>query len=106
MPVELRTDRPGEWVLALSGVVDIFDAADLAALARRAAAGPAPRVVVDCAEARAVDTSATQVLLALGRALSADGRELRVAPPPARVAAFWHVGGLDRLLVPETAPRT
>ena len=92
---------PAEWVsdggaacLRLWGAVDIFDAVTVVAGAREAAVAAA-EVTVSLEAAGSVDTSVTQVLIALRRALGADGRSLRLdTPPPAVVAATWRQAGL------------
>ena len=89
-----------EWVgdtdtrcLRLWGAVDIFDAATVAAGAREAAAAGG-EVTVSLEAAESVDTSVTQVLIALRRALDADGRALRFDGPPAAVDMIWRQVGL------------
>jgi hypothetical protein len=78
--------------LRLSGAVDIFDAAVVLEGARRAAAAGVD-VSASLAAAESVDTSVTQVLLALRRALAPEGRVLRLDAPPA-VATIWRQAGL------------
>lgn len=89
-----------EWVgdtgtrcLRLWGAVDIFDAATVAAGAREAVAAGG-EVTVSLEAAESVDTSVTQVLIALRRALGADGRSLRLDTLPAPVATIWRQVGL------------
>lgn len=93
MPIEIvKAER--EWIIELRGVVDIFDAATLYTTAVAAADG-ASWVFARLDGAEALDTSATQVLLALRQALAADGRTLRVTGTPPAVAEVWRLGGLD-----------
>lgn len=97
MPFELlRND--GEWTLKLSGVVDIFEVAGLHAAAV-AAADDAPGVLAHLGEAQAFDTSTTQILLALKRALATSGRALRLESVPASVVDAWRDVGLGAELV-------
>lgn len=93
MPVELLKGE-ANWVLALSGIVDIFDAATLHAAAVEAADGAAGGVVTRLGSVEACDTSATQVLLALRRALAADGRWMRLEETPPPVSESWRLAGL------------
>ena len=93
MPVEVS--RSGsEWSITLSGTLDIFEAQTLHATAVEAAAR-APAVVVRLSAVESLDTSITQVLIALQRALAADGRALRLEGTPTAVDALWRRGGLD-----------
>jgi len=91
---------PAEWLaeggtlcLRLWGAVDVFDASIVVAGAREAAIGGAD-VTVSLEAAESVDTSVTQVLIALRRALGAGGRSFRLEAPPA-VAAAWRRAGLS-----------
>jgi anti-anti-sigma factor len=94
MSVELvKADE--QWALQLSGVVDIFDASALHAAAREVVASNTTGVVVTLGDVEAVDTAATQVLLALKRALAADGRRLRLEAVPEPVRELWRLAGLD-----------
>jgi len=61
--------------------------------ARGAAAG-AGEVVVRAAGVHALDTAALQILIALRRALAAQGRTLRVDGAPAALVAQWQRAGL------------
>lgn len=97
MPCEL-TKQPDGWSLALSGVVDLFDAADLHAAAVDAVEHGPPRITVRLDAATSVDTSATQILLALRHALVERERSLRIEGTPAKVAAAWATAGLGALL--------
>lgn len=94
MPLEL-TRQDGEWSLRLWGNVDIFDAMSLHGAALEAAQGPAPALVVRLDELEALDTSGTQVLLALRRALAGEGRTMRIEGVPAAVADGWRLLGLE-----------
>jgi anti-anti-sigma factor len=97
MAVEGR-DSGGEWILRLSGVVDINDASTLHAAAREAAQGAPRAVVVHLQEVDRLDTSATQILLSLQRHLAATGRIFRVKGTPAVVAELWRRAGLLELI--------
>jgi anti-anti-sigma regulatory factor len=92
MPIEVR-NGDGEWSLVLSGTVDIFEVAALHAAARDAAA-TAETVVLHLEAVEAVDTSTTQVLLGLARALRERGRRCEVRDVPPAVAASWRRLGL------------
>jgi anti-anti-sigma regulatory factor len=95
MALELsRAD--GEWSLTISGVVDVFEARALHALAVQAAAAPALAVRLGAAES--FDTSATQILIALRRALAADGRAFRLEGTTPAVDALWRLAGIDTAL--------
>jgi anti-anti-sigma factor len=92
MAVEVvKSDGP--WILMLSGVVDVFDATALHAAAMDAIGGP-DGVVANLSGLDALDTSSTQVLLALKRALIATGSTLRLEGTPAAVSEFWNQAGL------------
>jgi len=93
MPIELTKDG-ARWTLALSGVVSVAHAAELAVSARAAAAAGAGEVVVRAAGVHALDTAALQILIALRRALAAQGRTLRVDGAPAALVAQWQRAGL------------
>lgn len=92
MAAEWVGDASPRW-LRLWGAVDIFDAATVAAGAREAVAAGG-EVTVSLEAAESVDTSVTQVLIALRRALDAGGRSLRLDTPPAPVATIWRQVGL------------
>lgn len=94
MPIALERGE-SEWTLRLLGVVDMFDAAPLLAAALDAQEG-AGAVVVRLDAVEALDTPATQVLLALRRALAADRRPFRLDGTPPGVTACWRLAGLDR----------
>jgi anti-anti-sigma regulatory factor len=93
MPVELEQDVNG-CALRLSGAVDIFEAQVLhgAATTAYAAGGP---VTVRAEALESVDTSTTQILLALKRALGAGGRAFRMTDAPAGVLETWRRLALD-----------
>ena len=92
MAVELTQDVDG-CTLRLTGVVDIFEAQALHGAAMTAhAAGTA--VILSAASLAALDTSTTQILLALKRALAAGGRTLRVDGAPEGVLEAWRGLGL------------
>lgn len=97
MPCEL-IKGPNGWCLALSGVVDLFDAADLHAAAIDALEHGPPRITIRLEAATSIDTSATQILLALRRALTERERNSRLEGTPAKVAAVWATAGLGALL--------
>lgn len=84
----------GDWSLTLSGVIDVFEVPELHAVAVEAAAA-ARGVVVRLDAVESVDTSATQILLALRRALAADGRALRLEGTPPAVDALWRLADVD-----------
>jgi len=79
-----------EWILSLSGIVDVSEAGALHALAREAAHGAPHAVVVRLDGLQALDTATTQVLLALQRS----GRVLRFESIPPQVADLWRHAGL------------
>jgi ABC-type transporter Mla MlaB component len=93
MAVEL-VKADGQWTLRLSGVVDIFDASAMHAAALEMVAS-GERGLIALGEAEAVDTAATQVLVALKRALSAHGRRLELGAVPGPVRELWTLAGLD-----------
>jgi anti-anti-sigma regulatory factor len=51
-------------------------------------------VVVKLEHVDRLDTSATQILLALQRALEDDGRSMRAEGTPSRVAERWRLAGV------------
>ena len=83
-----------EWTLQLRGVIDVFDALELHAVALEALEHGPATVCVALAGATGVDTTATQILLALQRGLAERGRSLRVVGASARVAGVWESGGV------------
>jgi len=97
MPVELLKDT-GDWILRLSGVVDVAEASTLYTAAREADRDAPGTVVVDLQKAERLDTSATQILLCLRRALAASGRLFRVESTPPAVAELWQLAGLSERL--------
>lgn len=87
--------RDGEtWTLRLAGVVDVSEAGALHAAAREVARAAPGVVVADCAGLEALDTSATQVLLALQLSLATTGAVLRLERVPPQVAGLWRQAGL------------
>lgn len=97
MPVELVRGE-AEWVLSLSGVVDIFDAAALHGSAVEAEDGAVRGVVARLDDLEALDTSTMQLLLGLKRGLAADGRTLCVSGTPPAIAELWRLVGLENQL--------
>lgn len=88
---ELAVD--GEAVsLTLRGNVGLLVADQLHACARQALSEPA--LEVDLSEARHLDTSAWQILLALVRGRRKTGRTTRIVNVPASIESFLHLGGL------------
>ena len=97
MSVALLKD--GEtWTLRLAGIVNVSEADPLHAAAREAARGAPRIVVVECAGLEALDTCATQVLLALQLSLAGTGGVLRLERVPPPVADLWRQAGLDVLM--------
>jgi anti-anti-sigma regulatory factor len=94
MAVEL-IEQPNVWLLRLSGIVGIAQARELAAAARATVEAGGKDVVVKFRDVRAVDTSATQVLLSLKRALAAHRRALRMDGVPPAIHQRWQGAGLD-----------
>ena len=97
MTVELVKDAR-EWVLRLSGVVNVAEATMLHVAAREAAREAPRMVVVHLQEVDRLDTSATQILLLLRGALAATGRTFRVEGTPPAVAELWDRAGLSGVL--------
>ena len=97
MAVELVKDAR-EWVVRLAGVVDVTEASLLHEAAGEAARGAPRAVVVHLQGAVRLDASATQILLALQRALTASGRALRIESTPPAIAALWQQAGLGERL--------
>jgi anti-anti-sigma regulatory factor len=83
------------WTLKLGGAPDIFDVGAVHRAACEAVASGTGPVVVSLQEVESIDTSITQVLLALRRALTGAGRELRVEGTPPAVRAAWRRLGVD-----------
>ena len=96
MAIELiKSD--GAWTMKLAGTADIFDAVAAHRAACEAVTGGDGPVVVSLHEVEAIDTSITQVLLALRRALSGAGREFRLEGTPPAVLAAWRRLGVDEV---------
>jgi anti-anti-sigma regulatory factor len=93
MAIELLKGR-NTWFLRLSGTVDVVDAGALHTAALDVVAEAPAGVVVKLEHADRVDTSATQILLALRRALEADGRSMRLEGTPVRMAERWRLAGV------------
>ena len=94
MAIELLKGRT-TWFLRLSGRVDVFDVGVLHAAAIEAAASAPAGLVVKLEHVDVLDTSATQILLALERALGASGRTMRLEGAPARVTERWRLAGFS-----------
>jgi anti-anti-sigma factor len=94
------SEARGVWSLTLSGTVGVADARALADAARATMARGVGDVVIRLTHLRGVDTSATQVLISLRRALAAQGRALRLEGTPPAVAERWRRAGLDQELSP------
>lgn len=92
MAVTLDSDG-GRRRLVLQGVVDIFEARKLHRAALEACQAP-EGVVVSLEEVARVDTAATQVLLALKRALSSQGKAFALEAVPDGVQESWRFLGL------------
>ena len=97
MAVELLRDAR-EWVVRLSGVVDVAEASLLHAAALEAVRGAPLAVVVHLQTVDRLDTSATQILLALQEALTASGRVLRIERTPPAITLLWQRAGLGERL--------
>jgi anti-anti-sigma regulatory factor len=94
MAVELVKDE-GAWILKLSGACDVFDLAALHGEACAAVDGAPGPLAVSFHAVQSVDTAATQVLLALRRAFTGRGLEVRFDGVPEPVAERWRQLGLD-----------
>jgi len=91
----VRLDRKEEGChLVLQGVVDVFEARELHALAQ-AAMDAGGEVTVRFEEVERLDSSAIQILLALGQTLKAEGRSYRLEGMPAGVQESWRLLGLS-----------
>jgi anti-anti-sigma factor len=94
MAVELVKDET-TWTVKLTGITDIFEAVTLHQAALEVAeAAPGP-IVVSLHDVEAIDTSATQILVALRRAVADSGRAMRVEGARAAVADTWRLLGVD-----------
>ena len=94
MAIEVVKGEAG-WTMKLTGATDIFDAGALHRAACEAVTGGTGPVVVSLHEVEAIDTSITQVLLALRRALRPSGRELRMEGAGPAVLAMWRRLGFE-----------
>ena len=83
------------WTVKLAGTTDIFDAAAMHRAACEAVTAGSGPVVVSLHEVEAMDTSITQLLLALRRTLTDAGRELRVEGASPAVVAGWRKLGIE-----------
>lgn len=81
----------------LQGSVDIFEARELHGLFVEAL-GAARRVVVDMKGTSRIDTAASQLLLALRRALASQRKSLVIEAVPEGVREAWRLLGLSREL--------
>jgi anti-anti-sigma factor len=98
MPFEI-VEQDRHATLTLSGTVDIFDAAAVHAAVVQTATRYETGIVVSMSSVETVDGSVTQVLLALRRALVADGKSLVFDGVPPAVVACWRLAGLDTELL-------
>jgi len=94
MAIELLKGRK-TWFLRLSGTVDVVDAGALHTAALDTVAEAPAGVVVKLEHADRLDTSATQILLAMQRALGADGRSMRLEGTSGRMAERWRLAGVS-----------
>ena len=85
--------------ITLSGAVGVDTAAALHAAAATAAGSAAPTVVVTLTAAPSVDASAAQILLALARELTGQGRTLRLTGGSPSVAARLRLVALAGALI-------
>jgi anti-anti-sigma regulatory factor len=85
--------------ITLSGAVGVDMATGLYAAAVTAVGGAAPVVVVTLTAAPSVDTSVAQILLALARELTGQGRTLRLTGGSPSVAARLRLVALAGALI-------
>jgi anti-anti-sigma regulatory factor len=93
MGVELVKDE-AVWTLKLGGALDIFEVTSVHAAALQAVNAPGA-VTVSLHDVDSVDTSITQVLLALRRTCATAGREICFEGAPPAVADTWRRLGVD-----------
>jgi len=90
----VRLDRRlGGCDLVLEGIVDVFEARELHALAL-AAVDAGGEVTVRMEMVERLDSSAIQILLALGQTLKAEGRSYRLEGMSSAIQESWRLLGL------------
>jgi anti-anti-sigma regulatory factor len=90
----VRLDRKlGGCDLVLQGIVDVFEARELHALAL-AAVDAGGEVTVRMEKVERLDSSAIQILLALGQTLKAEGRSYRLEGMSSAIQESWRLLGL------------
>jgi anti-sigma B factor antagonist len=85
-------------ILAVRGELDLFTAPDLKQRLMDVIDGGARGVVVDLAEATAIDSTTLGVLLAAKKRLKLHDGELVVACPNAEIGRTFEITGLDEVL--------
>lgn len=89
----VRLDRkPGGCDLVLQGIVDIFEAKELHALAL-AAVDAGGEVTVKMEEVERLDSSAIQILVALGQTLKTEGRGYHLEGMSSAIQESWRLFG-------------
>lgn len=86
-------------VLALSGELTVYSAAELRELLSRSAGGSDEPLEVDLAEVTEIDTAGLQLLLLLRRRARASGRDLHIIAASNVVRETLSLCGLTNLLV-------
>ncbi len=95
----VRSARRGDvHTIALSGELDLSNAADVERELQQAEATDARTILVDLSELRFMDSTGIRLLIAADARSRADSCRLSLTRPPAAVARVLCIAGVDELL--------
>lgn len=95
----LREYREGDvHTIALTGELDLSNAAEVERALLHAEATDASTVLVDLSELHFMDSTGIRLLVAADARSRADSARLRLTRPPAQVFRVLCIAGIDRLL--------
>lgn len=85
-------------VHALTGTLDVAGARELHALAQEIARSASGDVALDCSGVERIDAAGAQILVALGRSLTARGWSFELRSVPDRVLVLLETTGIANLV--------
>lgn len=95
----LREYREGDvHTIALTGELDLSNAAEVERALLHAEATDASTILVDLSELQFMDSTGIRLLVAADARSRADSARLRLTRPPAQVFRVLCIAGIDRLL--------
>ena len=104
-PLEMRSERRGdEHVIALSGELDLADAARVAEELVRAEQTDASRIILDLSGLQFIDTSGVRLIIEADARSRANGTRLRLVRGPRAVRRVFEIVGLNERLPFVDAP--